>query len=342
MKAVVFSPSLLQGVLSFTASRRAFSLSRISKLGSTNGSHNIQNLHRAASDVGSFLEVVEMKPLSATKIIIGPSTEFDIGLSTKLAGAVFGIEGMNIFPSVFNPKYSWKPSEAVLNSVKSSILLSKFNTNGNDVNSFPRHFFSLLNKFPLRAGDLGEDASMPKMCNTVNISAGNLLPELLSHVCNHGDIGTRLSLQHQVIIAVRVCVHCMLKSLSCFCSPLSPHFLQAGWHVAGMWIQVQGLTNMFTYDAPTRGPLEPCLFTSEDGEIWQRLIRLFHLLYLNIFATFLLVFPLTAEEIRTLRNAEANVSAQTGPLEFSAPPTGSASVAVLEYKPTVHGSLYDR
>jgi len=58
------------------------------------------------------------------------------------------------------------------------------------------------------------------------------------------------------------------------------------------------------------------------------------------FDTFELVSPFTTEEIKILRNAEANVSPQTGPLEFTAPP--SASVAVLEYKPTVHGSLYDR
>ncbi len=100
---------------------------------------------------------------------------------------------------------------------------------------------------------------------------------------------------------------------------------------------------MFTYDAPTRGPLEPCLFTSEDGKGWQSIHALLvPFVNFGLFDTFELVCPLTAEEIKILRNAEANVSAHTGPLEFSAPPVDSASVAVLEYKPTVPGSMYDR
>lgn len=129
-KVVATIPCLLQEVLSFTASRRSFSLSRVSKLGSAHGSQDTQNPKRAALDVSKFINDCEKKSLSANKMVIGPSNACDIEISTKLVGAAIGVEGMKVFPPVFEEKYPWKPSESLLDAVKPLILRFRSKANG--------------------------------------------------------------------------------------------------------------------------------------------------------------------------------------------------------------------
>ena len=129
-KVVVTIPCLLQGVFSLKASRRPFSLSLVSKLGSAHGSQDIQSPKRAALDVSKFLNDCEKKQLSAKRIVIGTSTSCNIEIATKLVGAAFGVEGMKVFPTVFDEKYPWKPSESLLDAVKPLILRCRSKANG--------------------------------------------------------------------------------------------------------------------------------------------------------------------------------------------------------------------
>lgn len=130
-KVVVTIPCLLQGVLRFTASRRTFSLGGVSKLGSVRGSQDIQSPKRAVLDVNKFLNDCEKKALGANTMVIGPSNVCNIEISTKLVGAAFGVEGMKVFPTVFDEMYPWKPSGSLLDAVKPLILRSRSKENGN-------------------------------------------------------------------------------------------------------------------------------------------------------------------------------------------------------------------
>eukprot|EP01032_Pedospumella_encystans_P010789 gene10789-12584_t len=163
-KVVVTIPSLLQGVLSFTASRRSFSLSRVSKLGSVHGSQDIQSPKRAVLDVNKFLNDCEKKALSANKMVIGPSNA--LATANKCTA-------------------------------------------------------------------IAEEVLVP---------TASIVPELLSLICKDAGVEKHVSLLRDVSFS-------------------------AGWPVAGMWIQVNGLADVYSCGSPAHGPLEPSLFTSAEKEI---------------------------------------------------------------------------
>lgn len=124
-------------------------LTRLSMDKSLNAHNSSPNPSNTSLDVAKFLEDANKKPNSAIKTVIWPSTQLDINLATKLVGAVFGIEGMNVFPSVFDPKYPWKPSTTLMKAVKSTIIQEKSRGDGNVFCFlFPLLFSNILCTFP--------------------------------------------------------------------------------------------------------------------------------------------------------------------------------------------------
>jgi len=104
---------------------------RLLKTGMKVNGRSLVSVGPARLDVNKFLTEVNKKPVGAIKTIIWPSTQLDIEISTKLVGAAFGIEGMKIFPSVFDPDHIWKPSDALIDAVKFVIMHEACRGDGN-------------------------------------------------------------------------------------------------------------------------------------------------------------------------------------------------------------------
>eukprot|EP01032_Pedospumella_encystans_P009108 gene9108-10755_t len=125
------------------------------------------------------------------------------------------------------------------------------------------------------------------LCPTASI-----VSELLSLICKDAGVKKHVSLLRDVSFST-------------------------GWPVAGMWIQVIDLADVYCCGSPALGPLEPSLFTSAE------------------------ILPLSAEEIATLHSD----TPETRPLEFVYPAKdcapNSSCVPVLNFDPTARGSLQD-
>lgn len=73
--------------------------------------------------IKAFQDRIEAKPQAAVKTKICSSTHMSIDLATKLVGAAFGLEGEDVFPTLFKEanQTSWQPSEMLLDKISQII-----------------------------------------------------------------------------------------------------------------------------------------------------------------------------------------------------------------------------